>query len=570
MKLLKILFLVLTQSILWARMPNEDESIVVELKSGVSQTAKFVGVERDTLLLGGYIKNEFAIVRVPSSSILSIQTKSGEALEIPLENSSTNAPSKISSEETLSEETIDSLNPSPKDSLKEKNILLNEEEKNQSNDLNALSEDESPKENPEENSPSILSEDSASSHSEKIWISQTLLVPFSRRPIDSLFAENLQSLFLSLLREENISGIIPDKNTLDDCSLPSCLLPLAFENGANGIFFGEIIPAKNDSLQIQLNYFKQSGKEPEEASFVIAAKAPLGETLRKNLLADALQNLLGKAPPEKQEEKIEVENSPKLNFISVETEPDGAELSQMGEVSVCKTPCTFATQDTGSIDVYAYWDVEDQIWAKTARLKIIPGDTVKAYLRLRRVEPAIQIITHPEGADIYPDVKTITPFTARLGVSPKILHTRTLGEQSFRIFKEGFRDTVASLHVFPGEQNRLEVELSPLTLSKEIEDQQKMIAQKKKKTIGFSLMGASLVPVILGGVFTYLGQKDYDKARTLREELKKPHVNGGSAYKEKLKENKEKAERGDTRTFIGVGGFALAIGLLATGFIISF
>jgi hypothetical protein len=57
-----IFLLLLFLSYLHARLPENGESVFVELKSGIRQKAEFAGFSADTVLLGGYIKNKYTIV----------------------------------------------------------------------------------------------------------------------------------------------------------------------------------------------------------------------------------------------------------------------------------------------------------------------------------------------------------------------------------------------------------------------------------------------------------------------------------------------------------------------------
>lgn len=512
---------------LYARMPAEGESVDVELKSGLKQRAKFVGIHQDTILLGGYIKNQFSVVRIPKSSFANIKSKDGEMLSLEIEED-------IAPED--SSDKVDSLQAVLPDSS------------TQIAEIDTTKQD----------SAGIV----------KDWKGKTLFIPFNRRPIDSSFTENLQNVLFALLDEERLNPVKPNETELDGCTEPSCIIKEARENQVKGAFFGNVQATPSDSILIELTYFNENNAEPEEASFKVSSKNPLASAVASEAMHNALLKLLGK------EVKVTVPDtiykSPTVHYVYVETEPEDALLSKTGEEPICRTPCSFATQDTGSIEVFAYWDVDEHLWAATTKIHIIPGDTAKASVKLQKVNPAVYVVTHPEGAEIYPDLDTIKTFTSRLGVTPKALQTKILGDAKIKIVKEGYKDTTVNFYVMPTEKNKLDINLTPLTIPAEIEAQQEWFKEQRNKKIGITLMGASVVPLIFGSIFTYLASKDYDKAKDIREELKTPHVGNGTQYEKKKQENKDMANRGDKKLIIGMSSFGLAAGLLVTGIIFTF
>lgn len=501
-------------SVLQARLPEKGESVFVELKSGIRQKAEFAGFSADTVLLGGYIKNNYTIVKLPKSSFLHvIAESSGDTL-------------------TLFEESLVEI----QDSL---------------SSLDSTITDSLPK-----------WQDTLSPFYDK-----TIIAPFNRRPIDSAFTENIQNIFFALFEEEKQMPILLPDSILKDCREISCILSFSKEHQSEGALFGTVLPGNNDSLRLDFTYFKK-GLEPEEFSFQLPSRMPLTSSLEGTKIQEALQVLFKKEPTPKKEPDT-VFLKPQFNHIYVESEPDGALLTLAKGNPICKTPCTYATKDTGDVELYAYWDVDEHLWAETIKTKILPNDTTKILMKLQRVQPKIQIISHPEGAEIYPN-DSITNFSARLGKTPKILDKNFLGPTSIFLTKEGYKDTTIQLYIMPNEMNKAEIHLTPLTVPAEIEKQQEAFKERRHKKIGLTLIGSSIVPAIAGGVFAYLSAKDYEKAKEIRDELKEPHIADGENYNKQKKKNKEYAERSDERAYISITSFALAIGLLAAGITISF
>mgnify|MGYP003547934677 FL=1 len=71
---MKKIFLLLAASFLSHAFAEDPQGmpVMVELISGTKQKAQFLGIANDTVSLGGYIKNEFTVLKFPKSQFKSI------------------------------------------------------------------------------------------------------------------------------------------------------------------------------------------------------------------------------------------------------------------------------------------------------------------------------------------------------------------------------------------------------------------------------------------------------------------------------------------------------------------
>lgn len=565
-------------AVAFARAPAEGESVFVELKSGVKQKAIFSGFSGDTVLLGGYIKNEFTIVRLPQSSFKAVTSEAGEALslreaqaKVPLIYSKPAADSSVHDSAKVQEKIQDSS--SVNNFLKDDSAEVASADSSYAKDsvasdstlqdslnvaIDSAANDTLQTDSAEATQPEISGSDFAG---------KTLVLPLSRRPIDSAFAENLNSLLLTLLREE---GKKPELVADKACTEPACILSSARSGNAEGALFGSVSPAENDNLKIELTYFSANENELEEASFLVEARRPLAGSLEKAALQTAVQKILGKLEPAADSAETPEEAGPEMHHIYVDTEPDDAILSFANGEAICRTPCTFSTEDTGYVDLYAYWEVDKHIWAATSHTRIIPGDTAKTLLHLKKIEPRVQLVTRPENAEIYREQDSTALLARTLGETPRILKSKKLGEAALILKKEGYRDTTIQFYVMPTDQNKVEIELTKITDAGELKAQKEWRKNRTKKRVGIILMGSSVAPAAVGGIFAYLAHKEYEKARDLRDELSDPHVAGGDNYEQKKAANKRHADRGDERAIASIVSFSVAAGLLAAGLVITF
>lgn len=579
-----IFWLLIFAAALFARAPSAGETVFVELNSGIRQKAIFSGFSGDTVLLGGYIKNEFTIVRLPKSSFKAVTSEAGETLS--LGEVQTNVP-LIYSKPAKAEEAGDSATAEGAAVIPLKPAQATDSITGASAD-EVLAAPDSTKDSlantqPPADSLTAVSDSTAgdslsgtppsaeepgSAPRGGSYAGKTLVMPLARRPIDSAFAASLDALLLPLLREE---GKKPELVGDQACTEPACALSIARSEGAEGALFGSVSPSEGDSLKIELTYFSASENDLEEAAFMVGARRPLAGALESAALQTAVQKILGKlADPAADTAEAAEETGPARHYVYVDTEPDDAILAFANGDAICRTPCTFSTEDTGSVDLYAYWEVDNHIWAATSRTRVLQGDTAKLLLHLKKIEPRVQLVTRPENAEIYREEDSTAFFARPLGETPKILKSKQLGEAALLLKKEGYRDTTIQFYVMPTDQNKVEVELTKLTDEGELSAQRKARRTRTKRTVGIILMGSSVAPAVAGGIFAYLAHKEYEKARDLRDELSDPHVAGGENYEKKKAANKRHADNGDERTVASIVSFSVAAGLLAAGIVITF
>ena len=82
-------------------------------------------------------------------------------------------------------------------------------------------------------------------------------------------------------------------------------------------------------------------------------------------------------------------------------------------------------------------------------------------------------------------------------------------------------------------------------------------------------MGSALAPLLLGTLFVYLANVDYDDADRIKQDLDRPAA-GGEIFQEKAAENKDLVDKGDQKMIIGGSLLGTGVILLGVGFVLSF
>lgn len=390
---------------------------------------------------------------------------------------------------------------------------------------------------------------------------KALVFPAIRRPIDSLLAIRLQDLEMQTLRELGEHPICVTAQDFPHCHDSPCIIQEA--PNAHSIWSLEVLPSKHqDSLDLLLHRFHFASQSQKTEKLTISAKKATTELLSDNRFMHWIQKANGNY------QEPEREKSTK-NFIQVVTDPEGANLSRKGEEVICQTPCSFATLDTGKIELEAYWEMEHALWANKATIRPIPGDTAKVNLQLKRVQPEVEIRTIPAGAQIF-EADDLTPHSRPIGKSPKILTTQTPGPASLHLWKEGFRDSIVQFRVNATSRTVVEVRLDSLQSPQDVENQRVFQQIQKRIFWGKVSLGVSLAPAVAGGILLYLSHKDRDKARDIKDELSLPSSGQGENFQKLVRENHRYADRSKKERYLGTGFLIAAGGLLATCILLTF
>lgn len=512
----KLLLILLLCSVAFAD-GNPGIPALVELVNGSRQAAQFLGIENDTVHLGGTIQGKFTVIRIPRERFNKIVDEKGNDL-LAIPDSSSAA---VSDSAAIQDTSV--------------------------NDSNEFTVSE----------PTFLD----SVETRHIFIS------FERRSSDSTLANQLENLIVRLLKESG-SPITPvSRAKFSSCNDAGCIKDSLIAHGAASAYIGRITAARTpDSVAIQMTHFETKDSatvQPYAAQMNLSAIHPMSDALSKSKLSRFVAQLQGDSLA------ANLSEASGKSYVRIETNPDGANISIRNRDDICKSPCTFAITDTGKVEIFAHWGLDKQLWGAKAAVAPIPGDTAKISLKLKRIRPELLVNTIPEGAEIFAGSAPLTKSTKPIGHSPGKFSIYEPGFSTIQIRKAGFRDTLLTVYAAPTEITDVSVELFPITDKQELVLQEEWRHERTKNTIGKTLMGSSIAPLLLGALFTYLAYTDYDDADKIKQELDRPSA-GGENFKAKTKENKDLVDSGDRKMIIGGSLLGGGILLLGIGFVLSF
>ena len=117
--------------------------------------------------------------------------------------------------------------------------------------------------------------------------------------------------------------------------------------------------------------------------------------------------------------------------------------------------------------------------------------------------------------------------------------------------------------------NPVYVELEAVDNSSVVEMQREYDRERTRRYIGRGLLWSSIAPIIAGGVFWYLAERDWSDAADKKTAYNKSAFESADTQK-LVKKNKDLNDSGDTKGLIGLGFGILGVGLFVTGFVLAF
>ena len=500
---------------------QQGPKVNVELVSGTKQSAQFLGIQNDTVQLGGYIKNQFTVIRLHKDKFKSIVDEQGNDLLHP-------APAAVPAQADTA--TVTAVADS----------AIANSAATDSTDLAA-----------------------AAAPATQTW-SGNIFVSFEGTYADTLLSQQLTAIAATLLYEANEQVQIIRRSDIPECHDNICIQNTLLHGGAKNVYVGKMGAGSTpDSIGVELSKATLHDDLPEiyMSKINVAKNAALSSAIENN----KMKVLLMQAKPEP--EAIPV---PKTSYISVETTPEGATVSRPDINAICRTPCTFPTRDTNKITLNAYWNVGEQLWGAQSVIRPIPGDTTKVNIKLKPISPEIHVISTPSDAEVFAGSAPITKHSETLIKTPGKFHLNDPGMANITLRRAGYRDTVVSFYVAPVAETRLNIEMERITNVDDIAKQKEWEHDRTMLRVGHILMGTSIAPLIMGAIFAYLGSQDYDDADEIKSQLQMPGSSYGENFQNKVKKNHDLVDSGDKKMIIGASLAGASVILFGVGFFLAF
>lgn len=498
----------------------------VELVSGTKQKAQFLGIANDTVSLGGYIKNKFTVVKLHRSQFKSITGEDGTDLLNLIPAKADSAAADTAAPQNAAADSATAADTSAQASTD-----------------------------------TAMADSTAQPADTASRITNKLFIGFESSNVAATEISRLDAFTFALLQE--LDSTFKKAEGATECSDRACLQEHWKGRGERDLFFGKVSHAKHpDSVVLEITrvFYEEELPTIYKSAVSVSRGNMLQDMAKDGRLTNLAKELLG----------LPVQKKQPRSYIHVETDPESATISRPEKNAICKSPCTFAVTDTGKIEIDAYWTVDQHLWGAQTFVRPLPGDTTKVSLKLKRITPEIKVVTSPVGAEIFPGQEEITRNSESIGTTPKKFSLSTPGMAYMRLRKEGYRDTLVQFFVAPVPEINLDISMEHISDFDEIKAQQDWLHERSMSRAGKILMGSSIAPALIGSLFLYLAQQDYDEAEDIKNSLKMPSAAKGEKFNAKVKKNKDLVDSGDKKNIIGASLIGAGIAVFGLGLFLSF
>jgi hypothetical protein len=220
-------------------------------------------------------------------------------------------------------------------------------------------------------------------------------------------------------------------------------------------------------------------------------------------------------------------------IIRIETAQEGSQLFIDKKFTKYTLPCTIEL-DSGTHLFQSYWSVAENSWGGEKSIHLIPGDSIKIYLKNEPTSPSFLLNSNPTAEVFFSNQSPEKNYSSisTPWESPKL----EPGNLDIQLYAPGFKDTTISIFVSPTGFAEYNVNLLPDTsLAREnFNNKRSLLAWKN----GF--LGLSLAQLTLSAIFYYSAMQDFQEAQGKLDILKSPlvHKNGNGVSELKASNNK--------------------------------
>lgn len=186
-------------------------------------------------------------------------------------------------------------------------------------------------------------------------------------------------------------------------------------------------------------------------------------------------------------------------------------------------------------------------------------------------ERYLHVATNPTAVDVYINRPRADFSTEPDYVSPDFVKVPQ-GDSTVRItlFQVGYSDTTIKASLSEKDTSYLIVSLQQSYDDEIANSQKKLLAHRKRKSLGHKLIWASLVPFTASAISAIVTQKYIQDARDDRKDIENSRIRNSDSYQDKkdsFADNRSKA-----KTAKAIGGTTLGLGIvvLSAGLILSF
>lgn len=254
--------------------------------------------------------------------------------------------------------------------------------------------------------------------------------------------------------------------------------------------------------------------------------------------------------------------------VLVTSYPDSCEIFINGESLEIFAPDTIRKIKPGKYTISVRKMLKGVDWWGTKTVKIDADSLNKIRIEVERPTTRLTVATIPDGVEVYMDEQPNESILPKY-LTDVSIETEPSVQKVVYLRKVGYLDTAVTVEVKAFMPNPVYVELEAVDNSSVVEMQREYDRERTRRYIGRGLLWSSIAPIIAGGVFWYLAERDWSDAADKKTAYNKSAFESADTQK-LVKKNKDLNDSGDTKGLIGLGFGILGVGLFVTGFVLAF
>lgn len=248
--------------------------------------------------------------------------------------------------------------------------------------------------------------------------------------------------------------------------------------------------------------------------------------------------------------------------------PDSCEMFINGEPLGMTAPDTIRKIKPGKYTVSVRKKLKDVDWWGTRTVKIDADSLNKVRIEVERPRTKLTVATIPDGVEVYLDKQPNESVMPEY-ITDVSFETKPSVRKVVYLRKVGYLDTAVTVEVRAFMPNPMFVELEAVDNSSVVEMQREYDRERSRRFVGRGLLWSSIAPIIAGGVFWYLAERDWSDAADKKTAYNKSAFESADTQK-LVKKNRDLNDSGDTKGLVALGLGVVGVGLFVTGFVLAF
>ncbi len=248
--------------------------------------------------------------------------------------------------------------------------------------------------------------------------------------------------------------------------------------------------------------------------------------------------------------------------------PDSCELFINGEPLDMVAPDTIKKIKPGKYTISVKKKLKDVDWWGTQTVKIDADSLNRVRIEVERPRTKLTVATIPDGVEVYLDKQPNESVMPEY-ITDVSFETDPSVKRIVYLRKVGYLDTAVAVEVRAFMPNPMFVELEAVDNSSVVEMQREYDRERSRRYVGRGLLWSSIAPIIAGGVFWYLAERDWSDAADKKTAYNKSAFESADTQS-LVKKNRDLNDSGDTKGLVALGFGVLGVGLFVTGFVLAF